>query len=85
MADAVALPQQGMIERIPVELVHHRRHENGRIRHPSTDDDVRTLFQCCDDRLGAQIHLGRNEGVCECRGGFAILENRVGRSSARDP
>ena len=58
VADAAALSEQSVVERIPAELVDHRRDEDRRIGDAAGDDDLRAGLQRLDDRLGAEVHLG---------------------------
>ena len=63
MTNAVAAPQTHMIERVPTKFIHHRRHENRRIRHAAGDDNLRTLLQRGNDGFRAQIHFGGHDVV----------------------
>jgi hypothetical protein len=44
----------------PAEFVHKGRKEQRRIAHPSGDDEVRPICQRRDDRLRAEIRVGRD-------------------------
>jgi hypothetical protein len=49
------------VVRRPTVLVHQRRQEERRIRHTSSDDDVRAARQCGQQSLGAEIGVGGND------------------------
>jgi hypothetical protein len=61
MAEAVAATEVEVVERIPAELVHHRRHEDRRVGDAAGDHDLRTGLQRLDDGLGAEVDLGRDQ------------------------
>ena len=63
MAEAVAGAETRMVQRIPTEFVHHRRHEDGRIGDAAGHDDLRALLERFDDRLRAEIDFGGNQAA----------------------
>ena len=79
VADAVAGTELRVVERVPAELVHHRRHEDRRVGHAAGDDDLRALLQRLDDGLGAEVDLGRDQVLAQRGSRLAVLEDRVGQ------
>src|SRR5690606_17047927 len=78
VADAAALADAGMIERIPAELVDHRREEKRRIGDATGDHDPRPLRERLDDRFGPEIGFRRHEAVGEGGDRRAVLEDGAG-------
>ena len=68
-----------MVERVPAELVHHRRHEDRRVGDAPGDHDLRSGLQRLHDRLGAEVDLGGDELRLERRGRPAVLHDGVGQ------
>ena len=70
MTDQNALPHALPVVGLPAEVVHQRRQKKRRVRHTPGDHDIRARRECGQQRIRAQIRIGRYQPVMQTAHGF---------------
>ena len=85
MADQHTFAESRPIVCGPAKAVHQRRQKQGRVSHPTGDDDVRVGLQRWQQGIGTQVDVGRNHIIFErCQRLARLHQRQVHAACAQD-